>query len=414
MKALAAFLFAASLHRGVAARANVSPVSKVLTMLGDLEAKIVKEGQEAEIVFAKFSEWCEERSKNIGFEIKTGKAEIEDLNAAIEKSASDATAFSTKIDELSESISTDEADLKSATEIRESEAAEYAVASKELHDVVNTLERAISILEHEMAKGGASMVQLEKAGNVVQALNVMLQASAISSADASRLTALVQSADPDDESWGAPAAKVYEGHSGGILDTLNGLLEKANAQLESTQKKEMNAKHNFDMLKQSLTDEIKYANKDMSEAKKSLAEAQQDKATSEGDLAVTSADLKQDLETKNTLKYDCMTKSTDYESAVKARAEELKALAAAKKAITSMTEGATSLTYGLNQVSLLQLAQDSNVKLASGTDLANFEAVRLCVTWHARRTRPRSHSWLTAWHLPFASAPLQETTHSVK
>jgi chromosome segregation ATPase len=186
----------------------------------------------------------------------------------------------------------------------------------------------------------------------------------------------VQSADPDDESWGAPAAKVYEGHSGGILDTLNGLLEKANAQLESTQKKEMNAKHNFDMLKQSLTDEIKYANKDMSEAKKSLAEAQQDKATSEGDLAVTSADLKQDLETKNTLKYDCMTKSTDYESAVKARAEELKALAAAKKAITSMTEGATSLTYGLNQVSLLQLAQDSNVKLASGTDLANFEAVR--------------------------------------
>jgi chromosome segregation ATPase len=378
MKAIGAMLFVASLLPAVvASSSSSSPVSKVMTMLSDLEAKVVKEGEEAQKVFDDFSAWCEERSRNIGFEIKTGKAQIEDLNAAIEKSSSDATALSTKIEELSGSISTDEADLKSATSIRESEAAEFAVASKELHEVINTLERAISILEHEMSKGGASMMQLEKAGDVVQALNIMLQASAISSSDATRLTALVQSADPDDDSqWGAPAAKVYEGHSGGILDTLNSLLEKANGQLETTQKKEMNAKHNFDMLKQSLTDEIKYANKDMTEAKKALAQAQSDKATAEGDLSVTSADLKQDLETKNTLKYDCMTKSTDFEAATKSRAEELKALAAAKKAIASMTGGADSLTYGLNQVSLLQLAQDSNVKITSGTDLANFEAVR--------------------------------------
>merc|ERR1719401_1246699 len=114
----------------------------------------------------------------------------------------------------------------------------------------------------------------------------------------------------------------------------------------------------------------------MSEAKKGLAQAQQDKATAQGDLAVTSADLKEDLETKNTLKYDCMTKSTDYEAAMKSRAEELKALADAKKAISSMTEGATSLTYGLNQVSFVQLGQDSNIRIASGMDLANFEAVR--------------------------------------
>merc|ERR1719379_535354 len=101
----------------------------------------------------------------------------------------------------------------------------------------------------------------------------MLQASAITSDDAQRLTALVQShdSDDDDDEPGAPAAKVYEGHSGGIIDTLQGLLEKANAQFESTTKKEMNAKHNFEMLKQSLTDEMKFANNDMTEAKKNLA-----------------------------------------------------------------------------------------------------------------------------------------------
>jgi len=369
---------------GLAAASSASPVAKVMQMLTDLEAKINKEGVEAKKVFEDFSEWCEERAKNVAYEIKTGKAQIQDLNAAIEKSTSDISALGTKIEELSASLASDEADLKAATKIRESEAADFAVQNKELHDVISTLERAISILERELSGAGASMLQekVQKAGSVVQALNVMLQASAISSDDASRLTALLQSHDSDedsDEELGAPAAKVYEGHSGGIVETLQGLLDKANAQLESATKKEMNAKNNFNLLKQSLEDEMRYADKDMTEAKKNLAQAQSDKATAEGDLSVTSADLKEDESDKQTLGHDCMTKSQDFEAETKSRAEELKALAAAKEAISSKTGGADSLTYGallFNQVSLLQLSQDANQKLSSGADLANFEAVR--------------------------------------
>merc|ERR1740130_1365156 len=100
---------------------------------------------------------------------------------------------------------------------------------------------------------------------------------------------------------GAPAAKVYEGQSGGIIDTLTGLLDKAQAQLETATKKETSARHNFEMLKQSLTDELKFANKDMAGAKKNLAQAQGDKATAEGDLSVTTADLKGDIADKSTM-----------------------------------------------------------------------------------------------------------------
>jgi len=366
---------------GVAASINTaSPVSKVTQMLTDLEGKIHNEGVEAKRVFEEFSEWCEERARNVGYEIKTGKKQLEDLTASIEKSSSDITAFGTKIEELSGSIAASEADLNSATNIRKSEAADFAVQSKELRDVVGTLERAISILERELAKGSASMMQVKNTDSVVQALSVMLQASAISSDDASRLTALLQSKDSEDSeeyqvALGAPAAKVYGSHSGSIVDTLQGLLDKANAQLESASKKEMNAVNNFGMLKQSLDDEIRFANKDMTEAKKNLAGANGDKASATGDLAVTSADLKADQADKQNLGHNCMSKSQDFEGETKSRAEEVNAIQAALKALQS-TGGAGSVTYGLNQVSFLQLSQDTNLKLNSGADLANFEAVR--------------------------------------
>merc|ERR1719424_1127607 len=81
-----------------------SPVSKVFEMLAGLQQKIIAEGTEAQKTYDEFSEWCDDRSKSIGFEITTAKAEIEELNAAIEKSASQTSASGTQIEELSSSI----------------------------------------------------------------------------------------------------------------------------------------------------------------------------------------------------------------------------------------------------------------------------------------------------------------------
>merc|ERR1719146_297331 len=105
------------------------------------------------------------------------------------------------------------------------------------------LERATSILSKEMAKSGASMLQLKSATSIADALKVMVQASVFSSADASRLTALVQTDDSDSD-MGAPAASVYEGHSDGIIGVLEGLTDKATAQLEKARKTEDTAIQN--------------------------------------------------------------------------------------------------------------------------------------------------------------------------
>merc|ERR1719502_2562758 len=140
-----------------------------------------------------FSEFCEDRSRQLGFEIKTGKAEVKELEAAIANEKATIESLDAQIEELASGISVDEADLKAATEIRAKENAAFKAEEAELVDVIGTLERAIGILEKELAKSGASMMQLKTASSVAEALAVMVEATSLNTADASKLTALLQS-----------------------------------------------------------------------------------------------------------------------------------------------------------------------------------------------------------------------------
>jgi len=351
-----------------AAATETNPVAKVIDLLSGLQAKIVGEGEEAQKVYDDYAEWCEDTAKNSQFEIKTGKATSEDLKASIGEEATRQETLTAKIGELAESIATDEADLTAATQIREKEFGDFSSEEKELVEVIDTLGRAVGILEKEAA-GGASMLQLQNAGGVVQALNTIVQASLLSSADGARLTALVQSSqDSEDDEEGSPAAAVYENHSGGIVDVLADLKEKADGQLDDARKKETKAQHNFEMLKQSLTDQVANANSETAAAKKEMAQSESKKAEAEGDLGVTTKDLMQDMQSLATLHADCMAKAQEFEASTKSRGEELTALATAKKIIGETTGGATSQTY-----SLLQMQS----KISSSVDLAKFEAVRV-------------------------------------
>mmetsp|Transcript_119754 Transcript_119754/g.344129 ORF Transcript_119754/g.344129 Transcript_119754/m.344129 type:complete len:696 (-) Transcript_119754:123-2210(-) len=367
-----------------------SPVAKVVQLLTDLEAKVIKEGEDSQKTYAAFSEWCEDRSRNLVHEITTGKSDVEELKASIEKAAGTIASLDASVEESTSNIAADEADLQAATAIRETEEKDFATAEKELVEVVDALERAIGILEREARKGAPAMIQLQRAPDVLKAVQVMVDASLLGSQDAARLTALVQSAQDDgDEDIGGgfvePKAAAYESHSASVIETLEGLLDKAKEQLENARTKEVNAKHAFQMLKQSLEDEVKYAKADLDNAKKGLAIQADAKASAEGDLAATTKELNADMETQRTLKQDCFTKSKDYEAEVQSRDEELQALAQAKKIISEQAGGAADITY--SAASLLQLDQAGQSMMTTSADLANYEAVRL-----VRRLAEEQHS----------------------
>jgi len=70
--------------------------------------------------------------------------------------------------------------------------------------------------------------------NILHSLSLVADAAAFSAADKQRLLVLAQT-DQADEATGPPAAAVYKSQSGGIIDVLEDMKEKAESQLAESQ-----------------------------------------------------------------------------------------------------------------------------------------------------------------------------------
>merc|ERR1719506_2315076 len=217
------------------------------------------------------------------------------------------------------------------------------------------LERAIAIIEREMAKTG--FIQgADSMKKVSDALTAVVNAAMVNSADRTKVQALLQSQtaagedDLDLQPAGAPDPASYKSKSGGIVDTLEDMLEKAKGELADAQKAEMNSKFDYDMLKQKLEDAMAFGTKELGETKAAKAGAEEAKATGESDLAVADKATAEGEKHLSDLQNECMTAATEYETSQHSREEELTALATAKKILEEKTGGATGREYSFIQL----------------------------------------------------------------
>merc|ERR1719389_1275286 len=191
---------------------------------------------------------------------------------------------------------------------------------------------------------------------VSEALTAVVNAAMVNSADKAKVQALLQaqSAESEDDlelqPAGAPDPAAYKSKSGGIVDTLEDMLEKAKAELADAQKAEMNSKFDYDMLKQKLEDAMAFGTKELGETKAAKAAAEEAKAVAEGELATAEKTVAESSKHLNDLQNECMTAATEYEESQHSRQEELTALATAKMILEEKTGGATDREYSFIQL----------------------------------------------------------------
>merc|ERR1719265_471624 len=357
--------------------ASADPIAKVITMLSELEGKILKDGEIEQKTYEEYFEWCDDVAKEKAYEVETATSKKNKLEATIKKALSDIDDYTEVIKEKAASITTDEKDLEDATVIREAEKKEFAKAEEELMVSIDMIGRAAGIIEREM-KGSALMQTNLDTSNMpafLQALNSIIDATSMETQDKQKLVALLQNqedSEDDDAELGAPAPDAYKSKSGGIVDVLNDMKEKAEKELSELRKAESNTQHNYDMLKQGLTDSISAATSEMDEAKKDMAEAEETKSVAEGELVVTKKDLAVVQEALDLTHEDCMQKATDHEITVKGRKEELAAIGKAKKILQTM---ASQFVQTGQSPSFLQTGVTTRMRTSA--DLANAEVVNL-------------------------------------
>merc|ERR550514_1638406 len=315
---------------------SVSPVQKVIELLDELKAKVQGDLDREGKAMAEYSSWCDQQIGDTDYAIKTASRQIEASNAQIEESENTITAKTGEIADLGTAISTKEKELVDAESVYKGEKADSDASEKELIDSIDELSGAIVQL-----KKGASLVQVQKKLQpFADVLGRIVDATGVNVARKRALAGFLQSEDKEDAdlTLNAPQGNVDiggGGHSGGIMQTLEDMKAKAEGQLSDVRKAAMESKHNYDMTKMSVTQEVnnKYAQlgsatatkaatgEQLGKAKGELAETQKSKAASESLLADT--------------KMDCEAKANEWAERQKEAGEEMGAIAKAKEILAN-------------------------------------------------------------------------------
>jgi hypothetical protein len=316
------------------------PLGKVYELLNGLKAKIADDLDKQDRAYAKYSQWCTKSAAEMTYEIDKSNAQQDELTSKNGKLSSDIEVGDSKVKDLTAAISKAEAELKEATAIRKKESEEFVEGEKELVNTVNTLERSLAQLQKQLSDGG-SFAQLDTSvlSNVMQVLSVVNDAASLSGKDESALASLVQQEDGDD-SMGAPKEAAYSKQSGGIMDLIEDMKEKAEGQLQDLRQTEIKQRNSYKLLKQSLEDQLKADRQELAEEKSGKAEAQEDKAGTMGGLEAEKKELAVLSKKRDQLAQSCQMNAADHEANVAARKAETQVLNDAEKVLQESTGGA--------------------------------------------------------------------------
>jgi flagellar hook-basal body complex protein FliE len=333
-------------------QAGPNPLAKVFQLIDGLKQTINDDAEKADAAYRKFAEYCGTTARNVQHELETSARSQNKLESKVKKLSSDIELGDTKIKDFTAAIAKAESELQGATAIRKKEAEEFVEGEKQLMGTVDTLERALSELEKQLSSG-KSFAQLDDTtlASLMQTLSIVDDAAAMPGSSMEALSSLVQAHEEDgDGDMGAPSASAYKKQSGGIMDMLEDMRDKAEGQLQDLRNTETKAKNSYQLLRQGLEDEIKAAKKELAEEKSGKAEAGEEKASATGNLEVTDKEGKAAGEKKDEVQSNCLTAASDHEANVASRKEELKVIEEAEKILRESTGGAEEKVYSLLQI----------------------------------------------------------------
>lgn len=324
-----------------AACTDVTPLNKVIQMLEGMSSKGKAEKHNEAVEFAKFQQWCSSSREDLTKNIDQAAAKIEQLEADLEKAESDAEVLGEEIGELQANIAELEGEAKNASVVRAKEKADYSDEHKDLSESIDAIIGALEVLTQRMADVPQSLAQVQNSPHVPANTKAVI-ASFLGLASSS------------ESAEGSPEANAYEFQSNSVVDLLENLKRKFKEQRLALEKAEINAKNNYELLMQKLTDDLKVDKQSEAEKTATKSGRLEDAAIAKGDLEITKKGKTEDEKTLSEATVECHEKSVEFEKNQVLRAEEIKAIHTAVDILRSNTVSGVADQY------LPTLAQQSS------------------------------------------------------
>jgi len=324
----------------------VSPVQKVVQLLGECKAKVEADLAEEAKSMQEYTSFCDNESKDKAYAIETAGRSIADLSAVEEDSKATIATSEDEVSTLGSVIAEKESELTAAKGVRAEQHNNFVAAEKELVTSVDQLGRAASVLKKgaslaQMRGGHASFSKASQAA--VAALKTIVESQWIDASSQRSLQSFLQSkaateaSEDDDLSLDQPQAKqvAYESSSGNIVQTVEEMQGKAEDTLSEARKKEMEESHAFQMVESGLASEIENNKERLATNSKNKAAAQQALSAANGEKVETQKSKATDEAYSATLKSECQARAVEYEESMKSGKEEIGAIAKATEILAS-------------------------------------------------------------------------------
>jgi hypothetical protein len=304
-------------------------------LLGKLHDEVSGELAKEKATQEEYAEWCRSEQQEKGYAIETAQGDIERFTATIEEASARVQQCSADLDSLSQLQAEKDEELKKAGDVRSSENKDFQAAERELVESIDMLGRAATIIKRETG----SFIQ-KKSGKkfalLSNAISKVVDAAWMTDSNRRVLQSLLQSNSEEEFSLKQPQASTsaYDSKSGGIVDTLEDMQDKAEQQLATLRREEMQKKHAYEMLAQSLSDQLKVAKKEAAEAQSCKAAGAESLAQGQGDLASATTAHAAETKALADLVNECKSKAQAWDARASSGAAELDALAKAQEILS--------------------------------------------------------------------------------
>merc|ERR1719271_625069 len=136
-----------SLYAAEAASSKGSAVQKVIELLGECKAKVLKDLEAETAAMQEYTAFCDNEVKDKAYAIETAQKGIEEAKATIADSKATVATSEDEIATLGTHIAAKEKELAEAQKVRAEEHGNFVAAEKELVTSIDQLGRAVQVLK---------------------------------------------------------------------------------------------------------------------------------------------------------------------------------------------------------------------------------------------------------------------------